>query len=58
MSHFLLLWLFLVLDNLLENASCLVGCLTLPEERNELEWVSRHRLIHVCKLELMRLGLR
>ncbi len=29
MSHFLFLWLLLVLSNLLENASRLVGCLTL-----------------------------
>ncbi len=58
MSHFLLFLLLLVLDNLHGNASCLVGCLTLLEESNQLERVSRHRLIQVCELELMRLGLR
>jgi hypothetical protein len=58
MSHFLFLWLLLVLGNLLKNASCLVGCLTLLKERDYLEWVSRHRLVHVCKLVLVCLGLR
>ncbi len=33
MSRFLFLWLLLVLSNLLENASHLVGCLTLLKER-------------------------
>ncbi len=58
MSSFLLLWLLLVLGNLLENASRLVGCLTLLKENNKLERVSRHHLVQVRKLELMRLGLR
>jgi hypothetical protein len=58
LSHFLLFWLLLVLDNLLKNISHLVGCLTLLKESNQLEWVSRHRLVQVCKLELMHLGLR
>ncbi len=56
-SHFLLFWLLLVLGDLLENASCLVGCLTLPEESNQLERVSRHCLVQVRELEMMRLGL-
>ena len=58
MSRFLLFWLLLVLGNLFKNASCLVGCLTLLEESNKFEQVSRHCLVQVRKLELMRLGLR
>jgi hypothetical protein len=57
MSHFLLFRLLLVLGNLLKNASRLVGCLTLLEESNELEPISRHHLVQVRKLELTRLGL-
>ncbi len=57
MSRFLLFWLLLVLDNLLENTSRLVGCLTLLKESDQLERVSRHRLVQVRELELMRLGL-
>jgi hypothetical protein len=34
MSCILFLWLLLVLGNLLDNASCLVGCLTLLKESN------------------------
>ncbi len=56
-SRFLFLWLLFILGNLLKNASCFVGRLTLLEERNELEWVSGHHLVQVCKLELMCLGL-
>jgi hypothetical protein len=41
MSCFLFLWLLLVLGDLLENASCLVSCLTLLKEGNNLERVSR-----------------
>ncbi len=58
LGHFLLFWLLLVLGNLFKKASCPVGCLTLLEESNQLEWVSRHRLVQVRKLELIRLGLR
>jgi hypothetical protein len=58
MSHFLFLRLLLVLGDLLKNASCLVGCLTLLKESNHLEWVGRHPLIQVCKLVLVRLRLR
>jgi hypothetical protein len=58
MSRFLFLWLLLVLGNLLENASCLVGCLTLLKESNHLERVGRHHLVQVCKLVLVRLRLR
>jgi hypothetical protein len=47
MSCFLLFQLLLVLGNLLENTSHLVGCLTLLEESNKLERVSRHRLVQV-----------
>ncbi len=48
----------LVLGNLLENASCLVGCLTVLKEGNHLERVSRHHLVQVGKLVLVCLGLR
>ncbi len=58
MSRSLLFWLHLVLGNLLKNASRLVGHLTLLEESNKLEQVSRHRLVQVCKLELMPFGLQ
>ncbi len=47
----------LVLGNLLENASRLVGCLTLLEEGNHLERVSRHCLVQVGELVLVCLGL-
>jgi hypothetical protein len=52
MSRVLLFQLLLVLGNLLENA------LTLLEESNKLDWVSRHHLVQVRELELMCLGLR
>ncbi len=58
MSHTLFLRLFLVLGNLLENASRFVGCLTLLEEGNHSERVGRHRLVQVGKLVLVRLRLR
>jgi hypothetical protein len=57
MSCLLFFWLLFILGNLLKNASCFVGCLTLLEESNELERVSGHRLVKTRKLELMRLGL-
>ncbi len=44
LSHFLFLWL-LVLGNLIEHASRLVGCLTLLKEGNHLERVSRYHLV-------------
>ncbi len=47
----------LVLGNLLKNASRLVGCLTLLEEGDHSEWVSRHRLVQIGKLVLVHLGL-
>jgi hypothetical protein len=58
MSRTLFLWLLLVPGNLLKNASCLVGCLTLLEEGNHSERVDRYRLVQVGKLVLVRLGLR
>jgi hypothetical protein len=58
MSRFLLFWLLLALVNLLKNTSHLVSCLTLLKESNQIEWVSRHHLVQVRKLELMHLGLR
>jgi hypothetical protein len=57
LSRFLFLRL-LVLGGLLKNASRLVSCLTLLEEGNHLERVSRHRLVQVGELVLVRLGLR
>jgi hypothetical protein len=57
MSLFLFFWLLLVLGDLLKNARHLVGQLTLLKESNKLGRVSRQRLVQVCKLELMRLGL-
>jgi hypothetical protein len=57
MSRTLFLWLLLVLGNLLKNASCLVGCLTLLEEGNHSERVGRHRLVQAGKLVLVRLRL-
>jgi hypothetical protein len=57
MSHFLFLWLLLVLGNLIKNTSRLVGRLTLLEEGNHSERVRRHRLVQVSKLVLVRLGL-
>jgi hypothetical protein len=57
MSRCLLFWLLVVLGNLLKNASRLVGCLTLLKESNKFDRVSRHHLVQVCELELMRLGL-
>jgi hypothetical protein len=57
MSRFLCLWLLLILGNLLENASHLVGCLTLLKEGNHLDRVSRHHLVQVGKLVLVRLRL-
>ncbi len=56
LSCFPFLWLF-VLGNLLENPSCLVVCLTLLEEGNYLERVSRHHLVQVSELVLMHLRL-
>ncbi len=58
MSYFLFLWLLLVLGNLLENASRLVGCLTLLKESNHHERVGRHHLVQVGKLVLVHFRLR
>ncbi len=58
MSRFLFLQLLLILGNLIKNASCLVGHLTLLKEGNHSEQVGRHHLIQVGKLVLVRLGLR
>jgi hypothetical protein len=57
MSCFLFLWLLLILGNLIKNASCLVGCLTLFKECNHSERVGRHHFIQVGKLVLVRLRL-
>ncbi len=57
MSRFLFFWLLLVLGNLLKNASCLVGCLTLLKESNHLEQVGRHHLVQVGEVVLVRLRL-
>jgi hypothetical protein len=58
MSRTLFLWLLLALGNLLKNASCLVGCLTLLEEGNHSERVGRHCLVQVGELVLVHLRLR
>ncbi len=58
MSHTLFLWLLLVLGDLLKNASCFVGCLTLLKEGNHSERVGRHRLVQVSQLVLVHLRLR
>jgi hypothetical protein len=57
MSRTPFFWLLLVLGNLLKNASCLVGCLTLLKEDNHSERVGRHRLVQVGKLVLVCLWL-
>jgi hypothetical protein len=44
LSHFPFLWL-LVLGDLLKNASCLAGCLTLLKEGNHFERVNRYHLV-------------
>jgi hypothetical protein len=56
-SRNLFLWLLLVLGNLLKNASCLVGCLTLLKEGKHSERVGRQPLVQVGKLVLVRLRL-
>ncbi len=58
MSHFLFLWLLLILGNLIKNTSRLVGCLTLPKEGNHSERVGRYCLVQVGKFVLVRLRLR
>ncbi len=57
MSCTLSLLLLLVLGNLVENASRLVGCLTLLEEGNHSERVGRYHLVEVSELVLVRLRL-
>ncbi len=58
MSRFPFLWLLLILGNLLEIASRLVGHLTLLKESNHLERVGRHRFVQVGKIVLVHLRLR
>jgi hypothetical protein len=58
MTRTLFRCLLLVPGNLLENASCLVGCLTLLEGGNHSERVGRYHLVQVGKLVLVHLGLR
>ncbi len=58
MSRTLFLRLLLVLGNLLENASRLVGHLTLLKEGNHSERVGRYHLVQVGKLVLVYLRLR
>jgi hypothetical protein len=57
MSRTLFLWLLLVPGYHLENASCLIGCLTLLKEGNHSEQVGRYRLVQVSELVLVCLGL-
>ncbi len=56
MNHFLFLWLLLILGDLIKNASCLVGCLTLLEEGNHSERVGRYHLVQVGGLFWCALG--
>ncbi len=58
MNHTLFLWLLLVLGDLVENASRLVGCLTLLVEGNHSERVSRYGLVQVGELVLVCFRLR
>jgi hypothetical protein len=58
MSRNFFLWLLLVLGNLLKNASCLVGCLTLLKEGKHSERVGRQPLVQVGELVLVCLRLR
>ncbi len=58
MSRTFFFWLLLVLCNLLKNASCLVGCMTLLKEGNHSEGVGRYRLVQVGELVLVHLRLR
>ncbi len=57
MSRTLFFWLLPVLGNLLKNASRLVGRLTLLEEGNHSERVSRYHLVQVGELVLVHLRL-
>jgi hypothetical protein len=57
MSRTLFFQLFLVLSNLLKNASHLVGCLTLLKEGNHSEQVGRYHFVQVSKLVLVHLRL-
>jgi hypothetical protein len=58
MSRTLFFRLLLVLGDLLKNASCLVGHLTLLAEGNHSEWVGRYCLVQVSELVLVCLRLR
>ncbi len=58
MSHLLFFWLLFVLGDLLKNASCFVGRLTLLKKSDQLERVHGHHLVHIRKLKLLHLGLR
>jgi hypothetical protein len=57
MSCLLFFWLLFILGDLLKNASCFVGRLTLLKESNELEQVSGQHFVCIHKLKLMCLGL-
>jgi hypothetical protein len=57
MSQLLLFWLPLFLGNLLKNAGCFIGSLTLLEKGNKPKWDRGHHLVCLHKLELMCLGL-
>jgi hypothetical protein len=57
MSHLLLFWLLLVLDDLVKNASRFIGSLTLLEKGNKLKQVHGYRLVCLYELKLMCLGL-
>ncbi len=57
MSHLLLFWLIFLLD-LVKNAVCFIGSLTLLKKGDEPKWVHGHCLVCFCKLVLIHLGLR
>ncbi len=57
MSRFLFLRLLLIIGNLIKNASCLVGCLTLLKEGNHSERVGRYHIVQVGELVLVHLRL-
>ncbi len=56
MRRLLLFWLLFLLD-LVKDASCFIGSLTLLKKGNELKQVCENHLVCFCKLELMHLEL-
>ncbi len=56
MSHFLFLWLLLLLE-LVKDIGCFIGRLTLLEKGHKPKMVHGHCFVCFCKLKLMCLGL-